>query len=160
MPAQLSDIATEYAIHSTLADQKVYSCFIVDKLQLISMFFKLRRTTELYSFRLFFSPIDCRPTKADKNSEELLAADRHVDKYKDVLEKICRKFVQNPSSTNSLNLDQDALEKRSKKVHEHKLALAIEESLKDLPDGLLRDVLDNCGKYILFGSILLFPLFS
>lgn len=99
----------------------------------------------------------CRPTKADKNSEELLAADRHVEKYKEVLDKICRKFLQNPSSssssTNSINIDQDAREKRCRKVHEYKLAQAIEESLKDLPDGLLRDVLENCGNYgICFSS--------
>lgn len=100
-----------------------------------------------------------RPTKADKNSEELLAADRHVEKYKDVLDKLCRKFLQNSgsgssssggsSSTNAANtVDQDAREKRCKKVHEYKLALAMEESLKDLPQGLLRDVLENCGKYL------------
>lgn len=120
------------------------------------MFFKFRRTTENYSFRLFFSSID-RPTKADKNSEELLAADRHVEKYKEVLDKICRKFVQNPSSSssiaNAVNVDADAREKRCKKVHEYKLALAIEESLKDLPDGLFRDVLDNCGKYGAFVNL-------
>ncbi|XP_055319802.1 rho GTPase-activating protein 92B-like [Sitodiplosis mosellana] len=87
-----------------------------------------------------------RPTKADKNSEELLAADRHVEKYKEVLEKICRKFVQNPTSNNTNAVDQDARDKRCKKVHEYKLAQSMEESLKDLPDGLLHDVLENCAK--------------
>lgn len=114
------------------------------------MFFKIRKTTENYSFRLFYQ-INCRPTKADKNSEELLAADRHVEKYKDVLDKICRKFLQNPSSsssnTNAVNVDQDVREKRCKKVHEYKLAQAMEESLNYLPDGLLHDVLENCGEY-------------
>lgn len=120
------------------------------------MFFKIRKTTENYSFRLFYQ-INCRPTKADKNSEELLAADRHVEKYKDVLDKICRKFLQNPSSsssnTNAVNVDQDVREKRCKKVHEYKLAQAMEESLKDLPDGLLRDVLDNCGMFMYFNHV-------
>lgn len=85
-----------------------------------------------------------RPTKTDKNSEELLAADRHIEKFKDVLEKIGRKFIVNPSS----NIDQDALDKRCKKVHEFKLAQAMEESLTILPDGLLHDVLRKCGKSI------------
>lgn len=94
-----------------------------------------------------FHPLDaCRPTKTDKNSEELLAADRHVEKYKDVLDKICRKFLQNPSG--SSGVDQDVRDKRCKKVHEYKLATAIEESLKDLPHGLLREVLENCGNFV------------
>ncbi|XP_031621344.1 rho GTPase-activating protein 21-like [Contarinia nasturtii] len=87
-----------------------------------------------------------RQTKTDKNSEELVAADRHVEKYKEVLEKICRKFVQNPTSSSTNAADQDARDKRCKKVHEYKLAQSMEESLKDLPDGLLHDVLENCAK--------------
>lgn len=112
------------------------------------MFLKICKSTENYSFRLFYQ-INYRPTKADKNSEELLAADRHVEKYKEVLDKICRKFVPNATSNNSNsgNVDQDARDKRCKKVHEYKLAQSMEESLKDLPDGVLRDVLENCGKY-------------
>lgn len=70
------------------------------------------------------------------------------------MDKICRKFVQNPSSnsgnTNPLQLDPDAFEKRCKKVHEYKLALAIDESAKDLSPGVLRSVLEDCGKNILF----------
>lgn len=92
-----------------------------------------------------------RPSKPDKNSEELLQADRQVEKYKEVLDKISKKFVQNPSNSsnsNNASIDQDpvALEKRCKKVHEYKLAQAMEESVRELPDCLLRDVLDNCGK--------------
>lgn len=91
-----------------------------------------------------------RPNKPDKNSEELLTADRQVEKFKDVLEKISKKFTQNASlsSGSSGNEAQDAAarEKRCKKVHEYRLAQAMEESLKDLPDGLLHDVLDNCAK--------------
>lgn len=110
------------------------------------MFFKLRKTTEIYSYRLLCQ-MNYRQSKADKNSEELLDADRKVEKYKEVLDKICRKFVQNASS-NVVNVDQDARDKRCKKVHEYKLAQAMEESLKDLPNGLLRDVLENCGKFL------------
>lgn len=112
------------------------------------MLLKICKSTKNYSFRLFYQ-INYRPTKADKNSEELLAADRHVEKYKEVLDKICRKFVPNPTSNNSnaANVDQDARDKRCKKVHEYKLAQSMEESLKDLPDGVLRDVLENCGKW-------------
>lgn len=113
------------------------------------MFLKIYKSTECYSYRLFYQ-YNSRPTKADKNSEELLAADRHVEKYKEVLEKICRKFVQNPTSNNTNAVDQDARDKRCKKVHEYKLAQSMEESLKDLPEGLLRDVLENCGKFSLF----------
>lgn len=124
------------------------------------MFLKICKSTKSYSYRLFYQ-INCRPTKADKNSEELLAADRHVEKYKEVLEKICRKFVQNPTSNNTNAVDQEAREKRCKKVHEYKLAQSMEESLKDLPDGLLRDVLENCGKFFLyfFSSIFIFRFF-
>lgn len=115
------------------------------------MLLKICKSTEHFSYRLLCQ-INYRPTKADKNSEELVAADRHVEKYKEVLEKICRKFVQNPtsSSTNTANIDQDARDKRCKKVHEYKLAQSMEESLKDLPDGLLRYVLENCCKLSVF----------
>lgn len=126
------------------------------------MFLKICKSTENYSFRLFYQ-INYRPTKADKNSEELLAADRHVEKYKEVLDKICRKFVPNPTSNNSnaVNVDQDARDKRCKKVHEYKLAQSMEESLKDLPDGVLRDVLENCGKYFFcFSSSFEFQLIN
>lgn len=117
------------------------------------MFLKICKTTENYSFRILYQ-INYRPTKTDKNSEELVAADRHVEKYKEVLDRICRKFVPNPTSssisTNAANIDQDARDKRCKKVHEFKLAQSLEESLKDLPDGSLRDVLENCGMFSLF----------
>lgn len=126
---------------------RVYRCnFCVDRVK-SSMLLKICKSTENYSFRLFYH-MNYRPTKADKNSEELLAADRHVEKYKEVLDKICRKFVPNPISNNTqaINVDQDARDKRCKKVHEYKLAQSMEESIKDLPDGVLRDVLENCGK--------------
>lgn len=106
---------------------------------------------ENYSFRIFYH-INYRPTKTDKNSEELLSADRHVEKYKEVLDKICRKFVPNPTSgsinISADNFDKDARDKRCKKVHEFKLAQSMEESLKDLPKGSLRDVLETCGMFL------------
>ncbi|XP_037036980.1 rho GTPase-activating protein 92B [Bradysia coprophila] len=85
-----------------------------------------------------------RPAKPDKNSEELLTADRQVERYKDVLEKISKKFTQNPGISADAN-DPAARDKRCKKVHEHRLAQAMEESTKDLPDGLLRNVLESCA---------------
>lgn len=92
-----------------------------------------------------------------------MAADKQVDKYKDVLEKISKKFSQNPSGSSSLSTssltsstsltnsitaeqDQASLEKRCKKIHEYRLAQAMDESIKELPDGLLRNVLENCSK--------------
>lgn len=125
------------------------------------MFLKFCKTTENYSFRILYQ-INYRPTKTDKNSEELLTADRRVEKYKEVLDKICRKFVPNPTSgsnhTNAVSIDQDVRDKRCKKVHEFKLAQSLEESLKDLPDGSLRDVLENCGMFSLFFFLCVFEI--
>lgn len=86
-----------------------------------------------------------RPAKPDKNSEELLTADKQVEKYKDVLEKISKKFTQNPGISADAN-DPVTRDKRCKKVHEYRLGQAMEESSKDLPDGLLKNVLESCGK--------------
>lgn len=91
-----------------------------------------------------------RPAKQDKGSEELTAADQRIEKFKEVLDKISRKFLINPSSsgnTNGNNCDPHDIEKRCKKVHEFKLAQAMEESLCYLGDGMLRDVLTNCGEF-------------
>lgn len=104
-----------------------------------------------------------RPSKPDKNSEELLAADQKVESFKDVLEKIGKKFATNSGSGVSLPgsgssgsgggvngdgaLDAASREKRCKKLHEWRLAQAMDESLAGLPDGLLRDVLSNCGEF-------------
>lgn len=97
-----------------------------------------------------------RPSKPDKNSEELQTADAQVERFKDVLEKIGKKFTPNAgglsgiggSGSSELPLDAASREKRCKKVHEHRLAQAMEESLHTLPDGLLRDVLENCGNVL------------
>lgn len=95
-----------------------------------------------------------RPSRPDKNSEELQRADAQVEQLKDVLEKISKKFSPDTGrlagigggGSSELPLDAVSREKRCKKVHEHRLAQAMEESLSVLPDGLLRDVLENCGK--------------
>lgn len=102
-----------------------------------------------------------RPAKPDKNSEELLTADKQVERYKDVLEKISKKFTLNPSSSTNAGTEPDAIarEKRAKKVHEYRLAQAMEESLKELPDGLLRDVLENCCKFSITLPLFLFSYF-
>ncbi|KAJ6636168.1 Rho GTPase-activating protein 92B [Pseudolycoriella hygida] len=85
-----------------------------------------------------------RPVKPDKNSEEILTADKQVERYKDVLEKITKKFTQNPGISADAN-DPVARDKRCKKVHEYRLAQAMEESSKDLSDGLLKNVLESCA---------------
>lgn len=67
-----------------------------------------------------------------------------------MLDKVSKKFSPNAVSTTvpTVTPEQEvtAREKRIKKVHEHRLALAIEDSLKELPDGLLRDVLEHCAR--------------
>lgn len=75
-----------------------------------------------------------------------MTADKQVEKYKDVLEKISKKFTLNPSNSTNAGAEPDAgaREKRAKKVHEYRLGQAMEESSKELPDGLLKDVLENC----------------
>lgn len=72
-----------------------------------------------------------------------------MERVKDVLDKVAKKFSPNPVPTMPVQQTQEqesaSREKRIKKVHEYRLAVAIEESLKDLPDSLLRDVLENCA---------------
>lgn len=92
-----------------------------------------------------------RSNKSDKSNDDLQKADKQVDKFKDVLEKVSKKFSANPPSAFSAQFssqDQEtaAREKRVKKVHEYRLAMAMEECLKDLPESLLKDVLENCAK--------------
>ncbi|XP_059621494.1 rho GTPase-activating protein 92B [Phlebotomus argentipes] len=76
-----------------------------------------------------------RWNKSDKSTDDLAKAEKNVEQFKDVLEKISKNLVQ----------DSDK-EKRLKKIHEHRLGLAMEESVKNLPDdGLLKKVLENCA---------------
>lgn len=132
------------------------------RLHLAHLFVKV---IEAYLNELSAVRLPIRPSKPDKNSEELLAADNQVERYKDVLEKIVKKFapttgssvggVSLPGSGSSSNsgglngdgpLDAASREKRCKKLHEYRLAQAMEESSSALPGGLLRDVLENCGE--------------
>lgn len=83
--------------------------------------------------------ICCRWNKSEQSTGDLAKVEKHVEKFKDVLEKISKKL---PPSSLGQESDKD---KRLKKVQEYRLALAMEESVKDLPDGLLKDVLENCG---------------
>lgn len=77
-----------------------------------------------------------RSSKADKN-DDLQHIERQCDKYRDVLQTICKK----------VSPGQDAArEKRLKKVHEFTLGNTMEESAKELPDGTLKRVLEDCGK--------------
>lgn len=92
-----------------------------------------------------------RSSKSDKSdSDDLQKADKQVERVKDVLDKVAKKFSPNAVSSapvqQTTEQDAAAREKRIKKVHEYRLAVAIEESVKELPDSLLRDVLDNCAR--------------
>lgn len=64
-----------------------------------------------------------------------------MEKYKDVLQTVTKKISTNAPSGN----DPVAREKRIKKTHEYLLAQAMDESSKDLPDGILRKILEDCG---------------
>lgn len=81
-----------------------------------------------------------RSNKLENKNDELNKVEKQVDKYKDVLEKIHKKF--SPSA----GTDQDR-EKRIKKVNEYRLAQTLEETAKDLPEELcLFNVMKKCGE--------------
>ena len=81
-----------------------------------------------------------RSSKSDNKNDELIKVEKQVDKYKDVLDKIHKKFSPSAGS------EQDR-EKRIKKIHEYRLAQSLEESFKDLPEELiLNKVIKRCGK--------------
>lgn len=85
-----------------------------------------------------------RSSKAEKNADGLQEIEREVDRYKDVLQNLNKRIAANVSA----GQQQDAVvrEKRCKKVPEFQLGQLMEESAKDLPDGLLRNVLDTCAR--------------
>lgn len=86
--------------------------------------------------------LTCRSNKLENKNDELNKVEKQVDKYKDVLEKIHKKF--SPSA----GTDQDR-EKRIKKVNEYRLAQTLEETAKDLPEELcLFNVMKKCGKFV------------
>lgn len=126
-------------------DPLVLLCHLSVGLPIVSDFRLMKPIYRTLTFNSNFCiPKKNRPAKPDKNSEELLTADKQVEKYKDVLEKVSKKFTQNPGISADAN-DPAARDKRCKKVHEHRLAQAMEESSKDLPDGVLKNVLESCG---------------
>jgi Rho GTPase-activating protein 17 len=92
------------------------------------------RHSHLFLFLLF---ITFRGSKADKN-DDLQHIERQVDKYREVLQTISKKV-----SPPGLDVARD---KRIKKVHEYILGQALDESSKELPDGIFKKILDDCGK--------------
>lgn len=89
-----------------------------------------------------FSPIFNRSSKPEKN-DELQHVERQVEKYRDVLQVLSKK-VSPPISVSGQ--DPVAREKRMKKTHEFLLGQAMDESAKELPDGLFKKILDYCGE--------------
>ncbi|XP_058059692.1 uncharacterized protein LOC131210456 [Anopheles bellator] len=85
-----------------------------------------------------------RSSKAEKNADGLQEIEREVDRYKDILQNLNKRIATNVSA----GQPQDAVarEKRCKKVPEFQLGQLMEESVKDLPVGLLKDVLDTCAR--------------
>ena len=91
---------------------------------------------------MFFFLKYCRSIKPERN-DELQHIEKQVEKYKDVLQTISKKISANAPSVQ----DQTAREKRIKKVHEFLLAQAMEDLSKELPEGLLKKILEDCGRY-------------
>ncbi|XP_050100558.1 uncharacterized protein LOC126581130 [Anopheles aquasalis] len=85
-----------------------------------------------------------RSSKAEKNADGLQEIEREVDRYKDILQNLNKRIAANVCA----GQPQDAVtrEKRCKKVPEFQLGQLMEESVKDLPIGLLKDVLDTCAR--------------
>lgn len=65
-----------------------------------------------------------------------------MEKYRDVLQTISKKISTNAPS----GQDQAAKEKRIKKINEYVLGQALDDSAKELPEGLLRKILEDCGR--------------
>lgn len=94
-----------------------------------------------WNFNIFFS-LTRSSIKPERN-DELQHIEKQVDKYRDVLQTISKKISTNAPS----GQDQAAKEKRMKKINEYVLGQALEDSSKDLPDGLLRKILEDCGRF-------------
>lgn len=86
-----------------------------------------------------------RASKPEKN-DELQHVERQVEKYRDVLQVLSKKVT--PSNSIS-GQDPAVREKRMKKTHEFMLGQSMEESAKELPDGLFKRILDDCGEWAL-----------
>ncbi|XP_065080511.1 rho GTPase-activating protein gacI-like [Ochlerotatus camptorhynchus] len=85
-----------------------------------------------------------RSNKAEKNADGLQEIEREVDRYKDILQNLNKRIA----TTVAAGQPQDAAakEKRVRKVPEFQLGQLMEDSVKDLPAGLLRDVLDRSAR--------------
>ncbi|EAT48355.1 AAEL000624-PA [Aedes aegypti] len=98
------------------------------------------------TFIIFRSvPCSCgRSNKVEKNADGLQDIEREVDRYKDILQNLNKRIA----TTVSAGQPQDAVakEKRVRKVAEFQLGQLMEDSVKDLPAGLLRDVLDRSAR--------------
>lgn len=92
-----------------------------------------------------FSRLPSRSSKPEKN-DELQKVEHQVETYRDVLQVLSKKV--SPSGAVS-GQDPVAREKRMKKTHEYLLGQAMEESTKELPDGLFRKILDDCGECVM-----------
>jgi Rho GTPase-activating protein 17 len=85
--------------------------------------------------------------KPDKNSDELQNVEKQCDRYKEVLQALTKKFTP-PSWSQAQATDPVMRDKRLKKLQEFGLGQVMEDSCKELSDGLLKNVLENCGKLI------------
>jgi hypothetical protein len=84
-----------------------------------------------------------RSTKPEKNLE-LQDIEIKVDKFRDVLQSISKKA---PPPNSMFGQDRDVVrEKRLKKIHEFMLGQAMVDLAKELPVGLLSEILSNCGE--------------
>lgn len=104
-----------------------------------------------------------RSNKVEKNADGLQDIEREVDRYKDILQNLNKRIA----TTVSAGQPQDAVakEKRVRKVAEFQLGQLMEDSVKDLPAGLLRDVLDRSGKWteshrLTQSLILIYPILA
>ncbi|KAL7041180.1 hypothetical protein ACKWTF_000672 [Chironomus riparius] len=96
---------------------------------------------QLHKIKIAAENFSQRTTKPERN-DELQHIEKQVDKYKDVLQTITKKISTNAPS----GQDQAAKEKRMKKTHEYLLAQAMDDSSKDLPDGILKKILEDCAR--------------
>lgn len=105
----------------------------------------MTKTTFIFLSNNLFRYFSSRSNKSEKNNDEILQqVESRVEKYKDVLEKITKKFSPNSSSGQD---SSEQLEKRCKKVNEYRLAQSMEESLQSLDKNtLLREVMERCAR--------------
>lgn len=89
-----------------------------------------------------------RSSKPEKN-DELQHVERQVEKYREVLQVLSKK-VSPPNAVSGQ--DPAAREKRLKKTHEYALGQAMDDSAKELPDGLFKKILDHCGELEKFSA--------